>query len=63
MLDTISSGEMIGRYYSIEWVRKNILMQTEEDIDVLDKEMEKEKADKQAKTGEDGKPGESPDLY
>ena len=33
MLDTISSGEMIGRYYSIEWVRKNVLMQSEEDID------------------------------
>ena len=63
MLDTISSGEMIGRYYSVEWVRKNVLMQTEEDMEVLDKQMEDEKAEKQAKTGEDGKPGESPDLY
>jgi hypothetical protein len=63
MLDTISSGEMIGRYYSIDWVRKNILMQTEEDIDVLDKQMESEKAAKQAKKDADGKTGESPDLY
>ena len=46
MLDTISSGEMIGRYYSIEWVRKNVLMQSEEDIDTLDKQMETEKASK-----------------
>ena len=38
-------------------------MQTEEDMEVLDKQMEDEKAEKQAKTGEDGKPGESPDLY
>ena len=58
MLDTISSGEMIGRYYSIEWVRKNILMQSEEDMDVLDKQMEK-----QAKnTGGDGD-DKAPDLY
>ena len=63
MLDTISSGEMIGRYYSVGWVRKNILMQSEEDIDVLDKEMESEKKEKQAKADADGKPGESPDLY
>ena len=54
---------MIGRYYSIEWVRKNILMQSEEDMDVLDKQMEAEKKEKQAKTDADGKPGESPDLY
>jgi hypothetical protein len=63
MLDTISSGEMIGRYYSIEWVRKNVLMQTEEDIETLDKEMDKEKTDKQAKTDADGKDAKAPDLY
>jgi hypothetical protein len=37
---------MIGRYYSIEWVRKNVLMQSEEDIETLDKQMETEKASK-----------------
>ena len=58
MLDTISSGEMIGRYYSIEWVRNNVLMQTEEDIDALDKQMEQEKASK-SKDEE----GASDDLY
>ena len=58
MLDTISSGEMIGRYYSIEWVRKNVLMQSEEDIDTLDKQMETEKAAKSS--DEDGK---SDDYY
>ena len=58
MLDTISSGEMIGRYYSIEWVRKNVLMQSEEDIETLDKQMETEKASK--KSNEDG---ESEDFY
>jgi hypothetical protein len=45
MLDTITNGEMIGRYYSIEWVRKNILMQTDEEIADMDKLMAKEKGD------------------
>lgn len=45
MLDTISSGEMIGRYYSIEWVRKNILMQSDDEIETMDKLMKKEKAE------------------
>jgi len=45
MLDTITSGEMIGRYYSIEWVRKNILMQSDREIEEMDKLMKKEKSD------------------
>ncbi len=58
MLDTISSGEMIGRYYSIDWVRKNILMQSEEDIETLDKQMADEKASQSS--DEEGK---SDDYY
>jgi hypothetical protein len=34
--------EYIGRFYSTEWVRKNVLMQTEEDIDRIDKEIQQE---------------------
>ncbi len=30
----------VGKYYSIEWVRKNILKQTDEDIKEIDSEME-----------------------
>jgi len=37
--------EYIGRFYSTEWVRKNVLMQTEEDIDRIDKEIEQESAE------------------
>jgi len=37
-------NEYIGRYYSIEWVRKNILKQTEDEISDMDKEMKDEKA-------------------
>jgi hypothetical protein len=54
MLDTISSGEMIGRYYSVEWVRKNVLMQTEEDIDVLNNQMDKEREAQPSSGDEEG---------
>lgn len=29
----------VGKYYSINWIRKNVLMQTEDDIKEMDKEM------------------------
>ena len=34
--------EYVGRYYSTAWVRKNVLMQTDEDIKEIDKEIEQE---------------------
>ena len=34
--------EYIGRYYSVDWVRKNILRQSEEDIKLIDSQIEKE---------------------
>lgn len=34
--------EYVGRYYSMEWVRKNVLMQTEDEIGEIDKQMDKE---------------------
>jgi hypothetical protein len=37
--------EYVGKYYSKEWVRKNILMQTEEEIEIIDKEIEEEGPD------------------
>jgi hypothetical protein len=63
MLDTISSGEMIGRYYSVDWVRKNVLMQTEEDIDMLDKQMDTEREAQSSSGGEEGEDGGSDDYY
>ena len=32
-------GEFVGKYYSTKWVRNNILRQTDEDIDRIDKEI------------------------
>lgn len=34
----------VGRYYSKEWVRKNILQQSDEDIQVIDAQIEAERA-------------------
>ena len=34
--------EYIGKYYSIEWIRKNVLQQSEEEIQQIDSQIEKE---------------------
>jgi hypothetical protein len=61
MLDTINSGEMIGKYYSIDWIRKNILMQSEEDIKAMDKQMEKEAKEAEEDGEEYGSDGNQED--
>jgi len=38
-----SVTEYVGTYYSIEWVRKNILKQTQEEMQMIDKQIEDEK--------------------
>lgn len=35
--------EFVGKYFSREWVRKNVLMQTDEEMKELDKQMKEEK--------------------
>jgi hypothetical protein len=37
--------EYVGRYYSVEWVRKNILMQNDEDIEEIIKQIDAEDVD------------------
>ena len=57
-LDMLSQiDDYIGKYYSIEWVRKNILQQSEEDIKIIDSQMQSE--DKQGAYGE----GEGDENY
>jgi hypothetical protein len=46
----------VGRYYSKNWVRKNILQQTDEDIEEIDKEMEAEAAAMGPATDANGMP-------
>jgi hypothetical protein len=36
--------DYVGQYYSKSWLRKNVLMQTEEEIRQIDKEVEEEEA-------------------
>jgi Bacteriophage T4-like portal protein (Gp20) len=57
----------VGKYYSAEWIRKNILMQTEDDIEDIDKEIKDESdnpqyapAMLQPEIGIDGKPTTGP---
>ena len=45
-MDVLSQvGEYVGQYYSKEYVRKYILMQSEEDIKLIDTQMAKEKTE------------------
>jgi hypothetical protein len=37
--------DWVGQYYSKEWFRKNVLRQSDDDIEMQDSQMEKEKAD------------------
>lgn len=39
--------QFVGRYYSNEWIRKNILQQSEDDMKEIDKQIQDEKGDEQ----------------
>ena len=44
-LDTLAKVDpYVGKYYSVEWVRKNILQQTDEDMEEINAQMEQENA-------------------
>ena len=62
-------SEYLGTYFSVEWVRKNVLKQSQQDIDEIDKQIAAEKAaeiiDPEAGTnmgGPDGGFGAMPDA-
>jgi hypothetical protein len=38
----------VGKYYSVSWVRKNVLMQTEQDIEDIDRELERDRDEQTA---------------
>ena len=46
-----SITEYVGTYYSIEWVRRNVLKQTQVDMEKIDKEIETEKSAGQVDQG------------
>ena len=43
MIDTIGRSEMTGKYFSVDWIKKNVLMQTEDEVEEMQKQMDKEK--------------------
>ena len=49
----------VGRYYSAEWVRRNILQQTKEEIEQIDKQIKQEEEDG---TGGPSQPGQEPEV-
>ena len=53
-LDMLSQmQDVAGKYFSNKWIRNNILRQTDEDIERIDKEIESEKAEEPAPEGDD----------
>lgn len=42
LMSLMQNSQMIGTYYSKDWARKNILQQTEDDIEEQDKQIEEE---------------------
>jgi len=44
----------VGKYYSIDWVRQNVLMQTEEEIKEIEQNMEEDRAKQLAFAGHQG---------
>ena len=47
------ADEYIGRYYSVDWIRRNILHQSEEEINKIDSEIQKEAAEQPPQEGEE----------
>jgi hypothetical protein len=45
LMMTVEQGGLIGKYYSHQWARRQILRQSDEDIDEQDKEIEAEQND------------------
>ena len=53
-LDALQTmDDYIGKYYSIEYIRKNVLRQTEEDIKTIDAQIKKEKSSGSYEDGDD----------
>ena len=45
LLTVMEQGGFVGKYYSKQWVRKNVLQQSEDDIKLIDKQLAEEKED------------------
>ena len=66
LMSNMVSTQMIGQYYSHEWARKNVLMQSEEEIEELDAQIAQEQVDPRwamtQETDENGNPVTDPNV-
>jgi hypothetical protein len=63
LMMTLEQGGLLGKYYSYEWARRNILHQSEEDIEQQDEQIAEEQKDPRwnpPPMGPDGMPMEQP---
>ena len=47
LMSLLENGQMIGRYYSRDWARKNILQQSEDEIKEQDRQIQEEGSDQE----------------
>ena len=57
LMSLLENGQMIGRYYSRDWARKNILHQSEDDIEEQDEQIQEEGSDQELMQDQMGGPG------
>lgn len=53
----------VGEYYSKEWIQKNVLMLTDEDINMMKKEIDGEQAEAPEEPEEEEAPAEKAPVY
>lgn len=58
LMSNMENGQLIGTYYSKDWARKNILKQTEDDINEQDKQIEKEMSEQPEQDTNQEDPGQ-----
>lgn len=55
--------QYVGKFYSLEWVRKNVLQMSEEEIRDMDKQIKREESDEDSPMNDDGiKDDSEPDV-
>jgi hypothetical protein len=63
LMMTLEQGQMLGKYYSHAWARRNILHQSDDDIEEQDEQIKEEESDPRwnpPPMGENGNPMEQP---
>lgn len=54
LMSLMENSQLIGRYYSIDWARKHVLQQTEDEIEEQNEKIEEERSEEQPDQPSDG---------